>query len=106
MPSGLTSMSSASRRCCRIADTSGVNADVPSPWNDCVQSIGLPFPFPLSCCCGVVDAASGSGVPDTAGTGVRGVGFDVDVEVGVEAEVVGVALDAGEVVALLLLRGE
>lgn len=70
MPSGLTSMSSGSSRACRIADVSGVKALVPSPWYDCVQSIGDPASDPFSP--GWLDCgASGSGVPETAGTGVR-----------------------------------
>lgn len=86
MPSGLTSMSSGSSGACRMAAASGAKADVPSPWYDCVQSIGAPLVLVRSLSPRLGErmegagweGASGRGVPETAGTGFRGmvVGFD------------------------------
>lgn len=80
MPSGFTSMSPGSRRACKVAAASAEKADVPSPWNEFVQSIGVPSPCPLlvSAWLGVrsaaVGGASGRGSPDTAGMGWRATG--------------------------------
>lgn len=108
MPSGLTSTSPGSTGACSRAAVSGANADVPRPWYDCVQSIGAPL---LSVSTAGweedgVGGTSGSGVPETAGTRVRGA-VAAEVEV-VEVEVVVVVglVEGGGCVVVFEVEGE
>jgi hypothetical protein len=112
MPSGLTSMSSASSGACSRAATSGPNVAVPSPWNDDVQSIVCPVAG------SVVATTSGSGSSDTCGTGTCGVvvvvvvvgvlmAAVVIVVVGTAAvDVAGLELEAAAAPAVVVVEGD